>query len=292
MPEALLKPDGGEQPPVGRRPSSVAPTSGPGTTQSELMRGVRQLATSTAALSTISVVVGLVLWQAVGAILVRNSLFLATPTQTASAIAQLSQSGQLQRHIAVSAEEFVIGFVVGSVAGIVIGLAMASSQRVDAILSPWVSGFYATPIVALAPLIILWFGIDIWSKVVVVISLVVFPVIINTDVGIRSTDPQLVEAIRAFGASRRQIFLKVSIPCAMPFILAGLRLGVGRGLIGVVVGELFGARAGLGFLIGDASQIFDMPRLFAGVVLLALAGIILTNGFQRLERYLLPWRAE
>ncbi len=247
---------------------------------------------SRAILSALSVVAGLALWQFVGDVLVRNSLFLATPTQAGGSVVQLWQSGELQRHIWTSAVEFAIGFVIASVAGIVIGLAMASSPRIDAILSPWVSGFYATPIVALAPLIILWFGIDIWSKVVVVISLVVFPVIINTDVGIRATDPQLVEAIRAFGASRSQIFRKVSIPSAMPFILAGLRLGVGRGLIGVVVGELFGARAGLGFLIGDAAQIFNMPRLFAGVVLLALAGIVLTNGFQRLERVLLPWRVD
>jgi NitT/TauT family transport system permease protein len=153
-----------------------------------------------------------------------------------------------------------------------------------------VSGFYATPIIALAPLLILWFGIGIWSKIAVVFSLVVFPVIINTEAGIRQTDPQLIEAAKSFCANRWQIFAKVSLPAASPMILAGLRLGVGRGLIGVVVGELAGSRAGLGFLINNASQVFNMPQVFAAIIILAAAGILLTAGLQRLERVLVPWK--
>jgi NitT/TauT family transport system permease protein len=159
-------------------------------------------------------------------------------------------------------------------------------------LNPWISGLYATPIIALAPLFILWFGIGIWSKVAVVASLVLFPVIINTDAGVRNADRQLIEAVRSFGASKLQLFTKVSLPAALPFILAGLRLGVGRGLIGVVVGELFGARAGLGFMITQAAEVFNMPQLFAGVVVLAAAGIVLTAAFQALERHLVPWNFE
>jgi NitT/TauT family transport system permease protein len=129
----------------------------------------------------------------------------------------------------------------------------------------------------------------VWSKIAVVISLVIFPMIINTDAGVRSTDRALIDAARSFGANPLQIFLKVCLPSAMPFVLAGLKMAVGRGLIAVVVAELFGARAGIGFMIQQASEVFSMPRLFAGVLVLAIAGIALTSLFSRLERVLVPW---
>ena len=148
---------------------------------------------------------------------------------------------------------------------------------------------YATPTIALAPLFILWLGIGIWSKVLVVIFLVLFPVTINTEAGLRTTSERLIEMLRSFGASPRQIFFKVSLPSAVPFILAGLKLGIGRGLIGVVVAELFGSRAGLGRLIAQSADAFNMPELFAGVIVLAVAGIALTAGFGWLENRLVPW---
>lgn len=239
-----------------------------------------------------SVLVGLLLWQILGSVVIHNSLFLATPLQAIEAIGKLWRAGQLQQDLVVSGEEFIIGFVLASAAGIVVGLFTASFEKLSLILSPWISGLYATPIIALAPLLILWFGIGIWSKIAVVISLVFFPVVINTETGIRNAEPHLIEAVQSFGASRGQMFTKVSLPAALPMILAGLRLGVGRGLIGVVVGELAGSRAGVGFLINDAGQIFNMPELFAGVIILAVAGILLTVGFQRLESYLVPWKED
>jgi NitT/TauT family transport system permease protein len=126
--------------------------------------------------------------------------------------------------------------------------------------------------------------------VVVVVVLVIFPVAINTEAGLRTTSEQLIETVRSFGATSRQVFFKVSLPSALPFIFAGLKLGIGRGLIGVVVAELFGARAGLGELISESAETFNMPNLFAGVTLLAVAGIAMTSGFTWLERHLLPWR--
>jgi len=166
---------------------------------------------------------------------------------------------------------------------------MANSAVAKQSMQPWVSGLYATPTIALAPLFILWFGIGVWSKVVVVILLVFFPVAINTEAGLRTTSERLIEMLRSFGASERQIFVKVSLPSAVPFILAGLKLGIGRGLIGVVVAELFGSRAGLGRLIAASADSFNMPELFAGVVVLAVAGILMTAGFSWLERRLVPW---
>lgn len=237
----------------------------------------------------LSVLGGLLLWEFVSRFVVANALFLAAPSEIMVAIYKLAVSGQLWHHIGISAAEFALGYVTASILGIALGLVMASSATMKQALQPWVSGLYATPTIALAPLFILWFGIGIWSKVIVVISLVLFPVTINTEAGLRTTSERLIEMLRSFGATRRQIFVKVSLPSAVPFILAGLKLGIGRGLIGVVVAELFGSRAGLGRLISEAADAFNMPELFAGVVILAFAGIVMTAGFGWLEGKLVPW---
>jgi NitT/TauT family transport system permease protein len=237
----------------------------------------------------LSVITGLLLWELVSRYIVDNALFLAGPTQIFTAIVQLVHSGELWHHMAVSSIEFIVGYGIASVLGITCGLAMASSETMKKILQPWISGLYATPTIALAPLFILWMGIGIWSKVMVVIFLVLFPVTINTEAGLRTTSPRLIEMLRSFGATSRQIFFKVSLPSATPFILAGLKLGIGRGLIAVVVAELFGSRAGLGRLISEAADSFNMPVLFAGVIILAVAGIVMTAGFSWLERKLVPW---
>jgi NitT/TauT family transport system permease protein len=237
----------------------------------------------------LSVAIGLLIWEFVSRFVIANALFLAAPSEIAVAIYNLAVTGQLWHHIAVSAAEFALGYVIASVLGIALGLAMASSHTVKQACQPWVSGLYATPTIALAPLFILWFGIGIWSKVIVVITLVLFTVSINTEAGLRTTSERLIEMLRSFGATPRQIFFKVSLPSAVPFILAGLKLGIGRGLIGVVVAELFGSRAGLGRLISQSADAFNMPELFAGVVVLAVAGIVMTAGFDRLEKRLVPW---
>ena len=176
-------------------------------------------------------------------------------------------------------------------AAFAIGLAVSSSAKAKQAVQPWISGLYATPTIALAPLFILWFGVGIWSKILVVIVLVIFPVIINTEAGLRTTSVQLLETVRSFGAGKTQAFRIVALPSALPFIFAGLKLGIGRGLMGVVVAELFGARAGLGELISESADSFNMPELFAGVVLLAVAGIAMTSGFGLLEKRLVHWHS-
>ena len=237
----------------------------------------------------ISIACGLALWEFFSRVVVANPLFLAAPSQIFGAVISLAETGELGHHIAVSGIEFLIGYVIASLLGIVLGLAMASSPTAKKVCQPWISGLYATPTIALAPLFILWLGIGIWSKVLVVIFLVLFPVTINTEAGLRTTSARLIEMLRSFGATPRQIFFKLSLPSAMPFILAGLKLGIGRGLIAVVVAELFGSRAGLGRLISQSADAFNMPELFAGVIVLAAAGIAMTAGFGWLERRLVPW---
>ena len=237
----------------------------------------------------VSVIGGLLLWEFLSRVVVASPLFLAAPTQIVAAIVTLAKTGELWHHVGISGVEFFLGYAIASVLGIVAGLGMANSALIKRAFQPWMVGLYATPTIALAPLFILWFGIGIWSKVLVVILLVFFPVTINTEAGLRTTSDRLIEMLRSFGATPRQIFFKVSLPSAVPFVLAGLKIGIGRGLIAVVVAELFGSRAGLGRLISASADSFNMPELFAGVVVLAVAGILMTAGFSWLEARLVPW---
>jgi ABC-type nitrate/sulfonate/bicarbonate transport system permease component len=203
---------------------------------------------------------------------------------------QLAMSGELAKHVLVSLNEFIVGFAIAAVLGIFLGIAIASSDRVRDFVDPWVSAVYATPTVALAPLFIFMFGIDAPSKMAVVFLLAIFPIVINTSTGMRSTDRVYIEAARSFCASRTQIFSKVLIPSALPFIVAGLRLGIGRGLVGVVIGEFIGARAGLGYLIFRSSQAFQIDAMWVGVFLLAGTGVVAVVVLQSVERRMAPWR--
>lgn len=203
---------------------------------------------------------------------------------------QLAISGELMRHVLVSLNEFIVGFAIAAVLGILLGIAIASSDTVRDFVDPWVSAVYATPTVALAPLFIFMFGIDAPSKMAVVFLLAIFPIVINTSTGLRSTDRVYIDAARSFCASRTQIFTKVLIPSALPFIVAGLRLGIGRGLVGVVIGEFIGARAGLGYLIFRSSQAFQIDAMWVGVFLLAGTGVVAVIVLQSVERRMAPWR--
>jgi ABC-type nitrate/sulfonate/bicarbonate transport system permease component len=234
------------------------------------------------------VVVGLV-WEIAGRT-GRWPLILAPLSEIWAKFVQLAATGELWRHVLVSLNEFFVGFAIAAVFGICLGIAIATSDSVRDFVDPWVSAVYATPTVALAPLFIFIFGIDAPSKMAVVFLLAVFPVIINTATGIRSTDQVYIEAARSFSASRIQIFSKVLIPAALPFLVAGLRLGIGRGLVGVVVGEFIGARAGLGYLIFRSSQSFQIDAMWVGVFLLAGTGVLAVIVLQKVERRLAPWR--
>ncbi len=234
------------------------------------------------------VIVGLV-WEIAGRS-GRWPLILAPISDIWAKFLQLTATGELTRHVLVSLNEFFVGFAIAAVLGILLGIAIASSDAIKDFIDPWVSAVYATPTVALAPLFIFMFGIDAPSKMAVVFLLAIFPVVINTATGIRSTDQVYIEAARSFSASRGQIFTKVLIPSALPFIVAGLRLGIGRGLVGVVVGEFIGARAGLGYLIFRSSQAFQIDAMWVGVFLLAGTGVLAVIVLQKVERRMAPWR--
>jgi len=236
-----------------------------------------------------SLVVVALLWEIAGRS-GRWPLILAPISDIWARFVQLAASGELLKNVVVSLNEFLVGFALAAVVGIFLGIVVASSKAAKDFIDPWVSAVYATPTVALAPLFIFVFGIDAASKMAVVFLLAVFPIIINTATGITSTDQVFVEAARSFSANRVQIFSKVLIPSALPFIVAGLRLGIGRGLVGVVVGEFIGARAGLGYLIFRSSQGFQIDAMWVGVFLLAGTGVIAVSILQRVERRMAPWR--
>ncbi len=231
-----------------------------------------------------------ILWELAARYIVRDDRMLAPFSDVVRALIKLFASGQIWKHLTVSSYEFALGFVLAALAGIAVGLLMGTVRFVREYLDPWISGLYAAPLVALAPFYIMFFGVGVSAKVALVFSVVFFPVVVNTFTGIASVDPGMIEVARSFNASRMQVLFKVLIPFSLSYIVTGLRLGVGRGLTGVVVGEFFFANAGLGFLVALAGQTFNTPLLFAGVLVFAVAGVALIGGLKHLEQKLAPWR--
>ena len=234
--------------------------------------------------SLISVLVIIAAWELTGRFVLTNPLFFAPLSAVIEAGFRLWGSGELQRDIIASFSAVAYGMVLAIVLGIIIGILSGASRGFREYTDSFFTGLYATPLVAVAPILILWFGIGIASKIAVVFLMAVFPILISTAAGISTTDATFIEVARSFGASRLQIVRKVMIPAAIPFVITGIRLAIGRAIVGVVVGELFGARAGLGFLIFTSGQTFDVPALFLGVLILALAGVALTSGMKWIER--------
>ncbi len=233
-----------------------------------------------------------VLWELAGRYLIKNRLFFTPLSAVFSRMAEMWSEGTLQTDILASLQTFVVGFLLGAGAAILIGVLMALSTWARDFLDPWISALYATPFIALAPLFVLWLGIGLAAHAAVVFISVFFPVLINTYSGLATTDRVLLEVAHSFNAGKRQVFLKVRFPSALPFIITGLRLGVARGLVGVVVAEIFGAKAGLGYRIVISGNSFDTAGLFVGIVLFAIAGVISVELLKLIERWLAPWRLQ
>jgi NitT/TauT family transport system permease protein len=238
----------------------------------------------------LSLLAGLALWEGAVRLLDVNPLLLSPPTLIAQRFWTLAASGELFGHLSVSAVQFVIGYVGCALIAIPLGLALGLSERFRHALDPWISALYATPSISLAPLFIIWLGFGISSKAFIVALVAFFPIVINSTAGVDNIPVEYKEVAGAFGANSWERFGKILFPASLPFIFAGLRLAVGRGLVGLVVGDLFGARAGLGYLILQASQTFNTADLFVGTIVLALSGVALTAALRALELALSPWR--
>jgi len=237
-----------------------------------------------------TLVILLVGWELLGRFVLTNPLFFAPLSEVVAAGIDLWRNGDLETHIWVSLSELLEGVAAAIVFGIAAGVGVGVSQRTREYVEVYITALYATPLVAVTPLLILWLGIGVFSKAAVVFLTAVFPILINTASGVRATDVQLIEVAQSFCATRRQIIAKVMLPAAVPFMLTGIRLGIGRGIVGVVVGELFGARAGLGYLIFTSGQTFDVPALFVGIITLAAMGVGLTLAAELVEHRALRWR--
>lgn len=220
------------------------------------------------------------------------SLFFTTPSHIVTALYELFTSGELAHHFYVSATEFLLGLGLSIAVGLPVGIVMGRSTRINAMLDPFVTAFNATPRLIFLPLVLLWLGLGIWSKVAIVFIGALFPLLINTYEGVRNADRILINVVRSFGAGEWQVMKLVVLPNSVPYIIAGLRLAIGRAILGVVVGEFFGASAGLGFLMAAAAGNYNVSIVFAGLVIFMGLSLVLTMGVKRLETRLNKWRPE
>ena len=239
-----------------------------------------------------AVLVALGIWQAFWSAGKISPLFMSGPSAIVRQFHELWVRGTLVSDLAYSGRNFAVGFALALVAGVVLGIIVGWYRRVRLLADPFVNALFATPRIAMVPLIIIWFGVGMWSKVFIVFLSAFFPILVNTIAGVRTIDADLLRAARAYCASDWQIFTTLALPGSVPFILTGVRQGVALGLIGVVVGEMFGGSQGIGFLVAYGGQTFATDTLFVGVLIVAGAGILLTSLAARLERRFSQWRPE
>ena len=214
---------------------------------------------------------------------------LPAPDVVAVRAIEAIQNGTLQPHLAATLEAAVIGFASGAVVAIGVGILLAKSLTAERVLSPYLVAAQAIPILALAPLVDIWFGSGLTARVVICALIVFFPIAIATIVGIRSTDPLLVEMARANGARPAQVTRLLELPSALPVLFGGLRVGVTLAVVGAVVAEWAGASIGLGVLINIADQgLFDTPLMFVALASLAVLGLTFYGLVLVAERVLIP----
>jgi NitT/TauT family transport system permease protein len=243
-----------------------------------------------ALLGTIAMASFLVLWEVAVARGWVNPLFTSSPTRIVRAGYTMFADGSIYPHLAVSGTEFAVGYGMAILIGVPLGILMGWYSRVNAVLDPFVTTLYATPRIALLPLMMIWFGIGVASKIAIVFLGAIFPILVNTITGMRTLNADFVKVARSFGARDRQLFLTVALPSSVPLLLTGLRLGLGHALVGIVVGEMYGATHGLGYLIAVSGSRFQTDQLMVGIILIATAGLLLTELLRRIEKRFEDWR--
>ena len=219
-----------------------------------------------------------------------DPFFFTKPSLIGVAFKEQLQGSKLWHDLAVSSRAFLWGFSFAVIVGIPVGLVMGWRKRVEYALDPFLTALYASPLVALAPLFIIVFGVGVLGKAALVFLLAIFPFIFNTFAGVKSTDALLINVIRSFGGTEKDLYLKVILPSTMPYIIAGARIAIGRGLVGIIVGEFYAASEGIGFAISQAGDTYRLPDMFVGIIILSLIAIILTELMRALELALAPWR--
>jgi len=218
------------------------------------------------------------------------SFILPSPVRVGQRFLSVLADGTLWHHTRITLTEAILGFIIGSATGATLGYVLAQWPRLEKLLSPYVVASQAIPIVALAPLLVLWFGSGVISKVLVCVLVVFFPILINTVVGLRSTGEQSRELMRSLSATRWQTLVLLELPVALPVLLGGARMGITLSVIGAVVGEFVAADGGLGFLTNVARGLYDTPLLFVSLFTLVAMGLILYGLMTLVERRVLSWR--
>lgn len=243
-------------------------------------------------LGALGIVLFVALWEAAVVFGLVNPAFVSRPLLVSKALQRQFASGQLTMDLLVSVQEMALGFALAAVVGVLLGAAMGWYRSVEYSLDPFVWFLYSAPLVAFYPLFIIWLGLGFKTVVAMAFLLTVIPISINTLTGVRALDPVLVRAVRSFGGTNRDIFVKLVLPGAMPIILAGLRIGVGRALIGMMLGEMFGATAGLGYRAVYYGGRLRADDVLAPLVLVVLLGVTSTQAIRLAEVLLTRWKPE
>lgn len=221
---------------------------------------------------------------------VDNEFFFVGPWGVVSETARLFISGDIFEHLKISGIEFFMGYGIAAVTGITIGILFGISRGIRDFLDPWLGGLYATPTLALAPLIVVWFGVDLLPKIIIVLLNAVVPIVLNTYTGVLNVGREFQTLASAFCVPRPQVLFKILIPGSLPYIVTGMRLATSRAIVGVVVGEYFGSSAGIGWLLFKGLDTYNMPLMVSCAAILAVTGVILNQGILVVERRLAPWR--
>ena len=221
-----------------------------------------------------------------------TKLFFTVPSHIAGTLWNMFATGSIWKPLGVSASAFAIGLAMAIVVGLPLGVLLGRSATLNAMIDPFITAFNATPRLVFLPLLMLWFGIGIWSKVAVVFLGALFPLLINTYEGVRNADKLLINVVRSFGAGEWDIARLVVVPNSLPFIIVGLRLAIGRAVLGVVVSEFFGSQDGLGVMMVRAASQFKVDIVFAGLIVFAALSLIMTGLVKLLEDRLTRWRPQ
>jgi len=218
-------------------------------------------------------------------------IFISSPTRIAyAAFRMFFVTGEIWKDLGWSSLEFILGLALALAIGIPLGLAAGWYRRFSYAVEPFLAAFNATPQVAFLPLLILWLGTGLASRVLIIVLLAVLPIAISALGAVRTADARLVRVAKSFSASDMRLFKSIILPGAVPFLLAGVRLAIGRGMIGIVVGEIYGSAAGIGMMINQAGSRFETDKVFVGVLTIAVAGVALVELIRHIERRVEDWR--